>query len=123
MSESNPRLVDYLEHIRDAIERIERYIGDLDELGFLQNELVQDGVIRNLEVIGEASRNIERDCPAWAQAHPDVPRGLAYEMRNVLAHGYFKVDLELVWRTLQGDLPPLYRQVIELLAEELARSP
>ncbi|MDP1607258.1 MAG: DUF86 domain-containing protein [Rhodocyclaceae bacterium] len=123
MSESSPRLLDYLEHIRDAILRIERYVDDLDELDFLQNDLVQDGVIRNLEVIGEAGRNIERDCPAWALAHPDVPLGLAYEMRNVLAHGYFKVDLELVWKTLQIDLPPLFRQVMDLLDEEVDNSP
>jgi uncharacterized protein with HEPN domain len=50
-------------------------------------------VIRNFEIIGEASRNIERNCPEFAAAHPELPLIVAYEMRNALAHGYFRVDL------------------------------
>jgi hypothetical protein len=56
--------------------------------------LIQDAVIRNFEIIGEASRNIERNCPEFAAAHRDLPLLNAYEMRNALAHGYFRVDLE-----------------------------
>lgn len=60
MSKDSRRLSDYLAHILQAIERIGRYTDDLDEVAFLQNELVQDAVIRNLEVIGEAGNNIEK---------------------------------------------------------------
>lgn len=111
MSRGAQRLPDYLGHILQAIERIERYTDDVDEVGFMQNEMVQDAVIRNFEVIGEASRNIERDCPDFAAAHPELPLSFAYEMRNALAHGYFKVDFGIVWKTIENDLPGLRQQV------------
>lgn len=68
-----PRLRDYLGHILEAIERIERYTEDLTEAAFLSkgHELVQDAVIRNFEVIGEASRNIEKRHPEFLAAHAE----------------------------------------------------
>ena len=117
MSRDPQRLPDYLGHILEAIERIQHYVDDMDEVGFLNSKLVQDAVIRNLEVIGEASRNIETRFPGFAAAHPDLPLAFAYQMRNVVAHGYFKVDLEIVWRTIRNDLPPLHAQVRTVLAE------
>lgn len=111
MSRDPQRLLDYLRHILEAIERVHTYVADVDEAGFLSRKMVQDAVIRNLEVIGEASRNIERVHPDFAAAHPELPLALANDMRNALAHGYFKVDLEIVWKTIQGDLPRLYLQV------------
>lgn len=117
MSRDKQRLADYLVHILEAIGRVHRYTENMPELAFLDNELVQDAVIRNFEIIGEASRNIERHYPAFAEAHPEVPLAFAYEMRNALAHGYFKVDLEIVWKTIQRDLPILAEQV-EVLATE-----
>jgi uncharacterized protein with HEPN domain len=68
MSHDIQRLADYLSHILQAIERIHRYTDDIDEISFSQNDLMQDAVIRNLEIIGEASRNIERK-------HPDFTAG------------------------------------------------
>jgi uncharacterized protein with HEPN domain len=105
------RLRDYLGHILEAIERIGRYTADLDEAAFTQNSLVQDAVVRNFEIIGEASRNISKRYPDFASAHPGLPLAVAYEMRNAVAHGYFKVDLEIVWTTIHNDLLGLYRQV------------
>lgn len=101
------RVADYLQHIAQAIERIGRYTAGMDETAFRADELVQDAVIRNLEVVGEACRNIERADPSFAASRPDLPIAGAYDMRNLLAHGYFKVDLGVVWRTVQHDLPPL----------------
>lgn len=114
MSSDPARLLDYLGHIAEAIERIQRYTSGLDEGGFVQNQLVQDAVIRNFEIIGEASRNIERRHPDFANAHPELPLAFAYEMRNALAHGYFKVDLSIVWKTIEEDLPRLLRLVSAL---------
>jgi uncharacterized protein with HEPN domain len=114
MKSGQQRLPDYLGHILEAIERIGRYTDDIDENGFLQDEMAQDAVIRNLEIIGEASHNIERDYPEFAAAHPELPLAFAYQMRNAVAHGYFKVDLEIVWKTLQNDLTGLYSQVREI---------
>jgi len=105
------RLSDYLGHILQAIERIHRYIEDIDEVAFLQDEKTQDAVIRNFEVIGEAASNIKRHHAEFACQHPEIQLNFAYEMRNALAHGYFKVDLEIVWRTIHNDLPELHEQV------------
>ena len=90
------RLADYLGHILQAIESIERYTEDLGEVAFLEDEMAQDAVIRNFEIIGDASHNIEARFPEFAQAHPELPLAFAYQMRNAVAHGYFKVDLEIV---------------------------
>lgn len=115
MTRDKQRLADYLMHILEAIERIDRYTGDMTEVAFLENQMAQDAVIRNFEIIGEASHNIEREYPEFAAAHPELPLVPAYEMRNAVAHGYFKVDLELVWKTIHRDLPALHRQVRVLL--------
>ena len=109
------RVPDYLGHILQAIERIGRYTADLDEVGFLRIEMAQDAVIRNIEIIGEASNNILRAAPEFAAQHGDIPWLVMYTMRNRVSHGYDKVDLEIVWRTVQRDLPALYRQVQALV--------
>lgn len=114
MSKPKQRLIDYLSHIQEAIERIEQYIEDTSEIDFLNSSLLQDAVIRNFEVIGEASHNIEVKFPVFVAEHPELPLADAYQMRNALSHGYFKVDLELVWRTIHNDLPELHRIVGEL---------
>ena len=115
MKGDSVRLADYLEHIVQAIERIGRHTAAIDESGFLQSELVQDAVIRNLEVIGEASRNIQTNFPVFAAAHPQLPLAFAYQMRNAVAHGYFKVDLAIVWRTVQTDLLTFKASVTDAL--------
>jgi uncharacterized protein with HEPN domain len=111
------RAIDYLNHILQAIDRIERYTADMSEHNFLGSELTQDAVIRNFEIIGEASRNIERNCPDFSKAHPGLPLLNAYEMRNALAHGYFRVDLEIVWKTIQSDLATLRHQINAIIKE------
>ncbi len=105
------RVPDYLGRILKAIERIDRYTADMDEVAFLNSELVQDAVIRNIEIIGEAANNIQRVATEFAAQHDDIPWQVMYTMRNRVSHGYDKVDLEIVWKTIQGDLPRLYRQV------------
>ena len=122
MSKAAPRLPDYLGHILQAIERIQRYTSGMSETDFARSEVIQDAVIRNFEVIGEASRNIARECPEFADAHPELPLSFAYEMRNALAHGYFTVDLGIVWKTIGSDLPALQHQV-QRLAAELIKNP
>ncbi len=114
MSEQARRVADYIGHILVAIERIEHYCADTDEASFLANEMLQDAVIRNFEVIGEASKNIARKFPDFLNSHPELPLLDAYEMRNALAHGYFKVDLDILWNTLQKDLPVLHAQLRNL---------
>ena len=108
MTRDQQRVVSYLGHILEAIERIQRYTAGMAGAEFLANALVQDAVIRNFEVIGEASNNIEKHHPDFAAAHPELPLAFAYQMRNAVAHGYFKVDFGIVWQTVQRDLPGLY---------------
>jgi uncharacterized protein with HEPN domain len=105
MSRDQQRLADYLAHILEAIERIDHYTQDMDEAAFLGSLLVQDAVIRNIEIIGEASHNIEVRYPDFVGANPGLPLSSAYQMRNAVAHGYFKVDFEIVWKTIRRDLP------------------
>jgi uncharacterized protein with HEPN domain len=119
MTRDQQRLADYLAHILEAIERIERYTEDVVELAFLDNQMVQDAVIRNFEIIGEASHNIEIHYPAFVSAHPALPLANAYQMRNAVAHGYFNVDIEIVWKTIHSDLPGLYQQVTSALSDLL----
>ena len=111
MSHDPLRLRDYLGHILEAISQIHKYCEDIDEVSFLANRMIQDAVIRNFEIIGEASKNIERVAPEFVAAHPELPLAFAYDMRNLLAHGYYKVDVTVVWKTIEKDLPYLQQQV------------
>ncbi|MHB1676359.1 MAG: HepT-like ribonuclease domain-containing protein [Sulfuriferula sp.] len=79
-----------------AVERIDRYTADMDEVGFLNSELVQDAVIRNIEIIGEASNNIQRVAPEFVAQHDDIPWQVMYTMRNRVSHGYDKVTPEKI---------------------------
>lgn len=115
---SNLYVLNYLEHILIAIKRIHHYINDIDESTFLQNELIQDGVIRNIEIIGEAARNIERYYPHLTGAYPEVPWSDLYWMRNRVTHGYFSIDLELVWKTLEKDIPDLQMKIEKIYHEQ-----
>ena len=105
--ESALRVQNYLDHILEAVERIQQYTEHVDGVAFLDSSLIQDAVIRNIEVIGEAANNIRRHAPDFALQHPHVPWEAIYAMRNRVAHGYFRVDFELVWKTVTVDLPEL----------------
>ena len=94
--------------------RINRYVQNFDEAAFLANDEKQDAVVRNIEIIGEAARNIERYHPDFAAHHQDIPWTEMYFMRNRLSHGYFSVDMELVWKTVQHDIPVLEKQILHL---------
>jgi uncharacterized protein with HEPN domain len=105
------RVPDYLGHILQAIERIERYTRDVDVTQFSASEMLQDAVIRNFEVIGEAANNIQRADATFAAAHNEIPWQVMYTMRNRLTHGYDKVDLAIVWQSIRNDLPALHALV------------
>ena len=77
----------------------------------MNSELIQDAVIRNIEIIGEAANNIQRVDAAFAAANEGIPWQVMYAMRNRLSHAYDKVDFEMVWKTICNDLPELYALV------------
>ena len=117
------RVPDYLEHMLQALERIARYTVGMDEQAFMSSELVQDAVLRNIEILGEASKHIQRVAPGFAARHADVPWQVMYTMRNRVSHGYDTVDLEIVWKSIQGDLPLLFKQVQALVAADPSPGP
>jgi uncharacterized protein with HEPN domain len=109
------RTPDYLNHMLEAIRRINAYKEGLDRAAFDLDTRTQDAVIRNLEVIGEAARNVQQNDATFVAAHPEVPWALAYRMRNALSHGYADIDLGTVWNTIQTNLPELEHQLMALL--------
>ena len=115
MNTHEERAPDYVEHIIGAIGRIKTYVGGMGEPEFLPNVLVQDGVVRQLLVIGEASNRRMRQCPAFTRAHPEVAWRSAYDTRNVIAHGYTDINLEAVWSIVVEDLPGFRTRMQALL--------
>lgn len=112
MSHLSPlRTFDYLRHMLEALERIQQYTEDMIELTFLENKQVQDAVIRNIEILGEAAKNIESRDPDFTEKYTDIPWSDIYLMRNRVSHGYFCVDLEIIWKTIENDLPVLEQQL------------
>jgi len=103
----------FLQHILDAIYRIQHYTSAGRE-PFFRNRMVQDAVIRNLEIIGEAVKSLSSDL---RQRHPEVPWTQIAGMRDVLIHGYFAVQPERVWNTINSRVPELKTVVESILAE------
>jgi uncharacterized protein with HEPN domain len=116
VTQKDRRAVDWLEDMLECIRRIERYTDGMAEAGFMADALVQDGVIRNFEVIGEAAHNLLQYCPDLVAAQPDIPWAVMYRMRNQLAHGYYTVDLNIVWTAIRDDVPALASRLQSLIA-------
>ena len=105
------RVEDYLEHIAQAIERATGYVQRFDSVEALQkDQQVQDAVIRNIEIIGEAASRIQKQAPEFVTAHPELPWIEMRGMRNKMIHNYFDVSLTVVWNTIKDNLPRLKQQ-------------
>ena len=101
----------YLQDIQKAITKIEEYIKDVSFDRFQDETMIQDAVIRQFEIIGEAASRISKE---FLDDHPDFPLKEAIRMRNFLIHGYDEVDPKVVWKTFQEDIPVLKEQVKKL---------
>jgi len=102
----------YLAHILDATRQIEGYVAGLDYQGFLESRLIQDGVIRQFEIIGEATKNLS---PETCSLAPAVPWKDMAGMRDKLIHQYFGVDISAVWESVLQDMPLVKKEVERLL--------
>lgn len=111
------RIPEYLQHILDAIDRATEYVAGMDAAAFETDSRTQDAVLHNLQIIGEAVGKIRAADPQFASDHPDIAWDLIYGMRNRLVHNYFEIDLEVVWRTVKQDLPPLRLRIFAALPD------
>jgi len=102
----------YLTHIRDAIDTIEEYLEVVSYEEFTSNKMIIDAVVRELEIIGEASNNLSE---AFRERHPDIVWRRMKDMRNFLIHEYFGVNIKVVWDTCKEDLPKLSKLINDLL--------
>ncbi len=101
----------YLQHILDSIDKIENYTESYDEQSFQHDTLVQDGVIRQIEIIGEAVKQLSTELK---DKHIHVPWKDIAGMRDKLVHHYFGVDIKKVWLTVVEDIPFLKKEVLQI---------
>ena len=102
----------YLEDIRDAIAKVEKYTAGLPWEDFVGNEEKVDAVVRNLEILGEAAKHV----PAHMRSkHPEVEWRKIAGLRDMLIHKYFGTDLEIVWDIIGNKLPTLKSQILSIL--------
>jgi uncharacterized protein with HEPN domain len=94
----------YIEHILLSISKIEVFTGNMTRSDFEQNEMVQDAVIRNIEIIGEVSKRVSSDLKT---TYFDIPWKEMSGMRDKLIHDYMGVDIDVVWKTIKTDIPQL----------------
>ena len=101
----------YIDHILNSINRILDYISGKDREAFEADQLTQDAVVRQLEVIGEATKRVSKELRS---KNPDIPQSDMAGMRDVLIHDYIDVDLGVVWKTISEDIPNLKALILKL---------
>lgn len=102
----------FLDHIFESIKLLEEYVKGLKYDDFIENYEKQDSVIRRLEIIGEAIRNLPEE---FLDKYPDIPWRDIMDFRNVLIHQYFDVNIERVWKTIEKDIPEFKKKIEKIL--------
>lgn len=105
----------FLQHILESISEIEKYTKDISEDKFMKSTQIQDAVVRRLEIIGEAAKNIPGDI---RDRYDFIPWKKITGSRDVLIHDYFEVNIEAVWDTVTKDIPKLKQDIKRLLKEK-----
>ena len=106
---------EYLNDIREAINRLQAYTKDLDYPKFVKDIKTQDAVVRNLEIIGEAVKNISRGLQS---KHKEVAWKDLAQVRDKLIHHYFGVNFDIVWGIIEDSLPKIFIQINQILIED-----
>ena len=101
----------YLNDIKDAINKIQDYIKDHDEKSFIEDSKTFDSVLHNFIIIGEAANNIPDKIK---EINSDINWSGIIGMRNIIVHGYFTVDPEIIWSTIKNRLPELQEQIKDI---------
>lgn len=104
----------FLQHILESIKLLESFSKNLTFEKFSKNRLRQNAIVRELEIIGEAVKNISR---TFRDKHPTVEWNKIAGLRDKLIHHYFGVDLKTVWDVIEQDLPKLKKQILKILSE------
>lgn len=104
----------FLSHILESIEKINEFTRNVSKERFKKNVQLQDAVIRRIEIIGEAAKNIPSD---FQEKHTNVPWAEMARTRDKLIHGYFGVDLELTWNIVKDDLPHLKEKIEKIMKQ------
>lgn len=104
----------YLNDIIDAIKKVQKFTKGLSYSDFYKNEMLIDAVIRNLEVIGEATRSIPSE---FRKRFPDIPWARMSALRNILIHEYFGVDTEIIWDIVSNKIPELKKGISTVLSK------
>ncbi|CAN7152965.1 DUF86 domain-containing protein [Pseudorhodoferax sp. LjRoot39] len=116
------RLPDYLEHMLQAANQALEFVDGMDETAFAADRRTQQAAIFNLLVLGEAAGNVLAVDPVFAAQHPELPWRVIRATRNRLMHGYFDLNLTVVWGTIQNELPALLQMLPTMLAAARAQS-
>ena len=114
------RLSDYLDHMLEAARLACFYVEGMSREDFLDDKRTQQATILNIVVIGEAATKLLADHPDFLERHPEVPWRSMKGMRNRIAHGYFDIDLDVVWETIQTALPALLDR-LSVIRDEVRR--
>jgi len=110
---SSHRLGDYIDHMRQAAGDACGFVAGMDKAVFDADKRTQQAVVMSLIILGEAATKVMDQHADFAAAHPQVPWRSMRGMRNRIAHGYFAINLDVVWETVQTALPDLLQRLPE----------